>query len=150
MPKDQSPAPPGAMVEVGFEILDEGRFLPTVNRKLREAAEALAKYELETGDKTSRSAVAIKITFARVKGAAALMGITTTIATSIPTPKGGSVAMERGGKLLCQPVGTNEEPQQQLFYDGNGRIIGPVREEIDAATGEVVEVAGRIRRAGNG
>jgi YD repeat-containing protein len=54
---------------------------------------------------------------------------------------------DAGGKLLCQPTGSNEDdPNQQLFYDARGRVIGGV----DLQTGEQIttrDVVGKIGKA---
>lgn len=116
--------PPGAYVEVGIEIVDEGKFIEQINRAMRDALRQLANYERETGDRAGCSKVTVVLGFRRAKGTDGFFEIKTKIATSVPQPQKASYAIERGGKLLCQPVGTNDDPGQQCFFDSTGRIIG--------------------------
>lgn len=140
---EQSPAPPGSYVEIGLELLDEGKFIRRVNQQLRKAIQELIDYEKETGDRTGSAGVTISVKMGRVKKTEGVFQVDTSIKTAVPSPRNGTVVLERAGRLLCQPVGTNDDPQQQLFYDGAGRIIGG-QELIDSHTGEVTTVAGRI------
>lgn len=144
---DKSPAPPGAYQEVSLELIQEGAFQKAVNQALRKAVKELVEYERETHDKGGVAAVGIKVKIRRLKGTETHMAIETAITVATPQPKGGSVAVERQGKLLCQPIGTNDEPEQQLFYDAHGRVIG------DNGRPAIIDqepVVGRIGRAAQG
>ena len=135
--------PSGAMVEINTDLIDEGKLKREMDDAIREAHEALVKrreskatggackvtVEIEIGyDPDMRDTVAIKYS------------------VSLKTPKNQSVSLvkEKGGRLLCQPSGSNADaPEQQQLFDGAGRPIG----KVDTRTGEVIEedeVAGKI------
>lgn len=118
----RSPAPPGAFVEVAVENIDEGAFLREMNAAFRKALADLFAYEGDTGQRGTCAVNAV-VTFGHVKGTDGIMQIATKISTKVPSAQRASVAIERHGKVLCQPIGTNDAPEQQTFFDAAGRII---------------------------
>lgn len=145
-----SNVPPGAMLEIGLELIDEGKFIKQVNAAIRKAYKDLLDFEKQTDIKTGRASVAVSIGMGRLKQANNHFVVETQITVKQPaSPKGATVVAEKCGRLLCQPVGTNDDPEQQLIFDAQGRIIGDKGALIDNETGEVIEkpVAGSIRRA---
>lgn len=145
---NRSPAPPGALQEVGVELIQEGQFQAQVNSAMRKAISDLRDYEKDTGDLGGTAQVAIVIKMGRLKGSANSFQIDTQITTKIPIQTKTSVAMERNGRLLCQPIGTNEDPAQQVFYDNAGRPICNGNGEVDVI--DAPPVAGRIAKAAHG
>jgi hypothetical protein len=148
----RSPVPPGAFVELTLPLVDEGECLAKVNRAIRRAMRGLRSYEEETDDKTQCAVVSLKLKIKRTKGAQDHFDVTYGTKVETPEAKRTSIVKERNGKLLCQPAGSNEgAPEQQLFYDAKGRIIGGV----DPETGEVADPEGgseplRLPRAAHG
>jgi hypothetical protein len=120
----RSPVPPGAFVEVDVTNISEGDFVAEVNEKVRKAMSELFDYEKRTGDMGGLIEVTAKIKVSRFPNTKNLFNIETQVTSKIPVLTRASEATERGGKLLCQPVGTNDDAEQQLFYDGQGRVIG--------------------------
>lgn len=120
----KSPVPPGAYVEVDVANINEGLFIAEVNAKMRKALGDLFVYEQGTGDRTGQIEVTAKIKVGRMANTRDLISITTKVTSKIPEPETTSEAKESGGKLLCQPVGTNDDAEQQLLYDGRGNLIG--------------------------
>lgn len=132
---EKSPAPPGAFVEIGLEDIDEGKLVKAANAKLKKAFRDTLEYEKETSDKTAKFVMNIEITCERMPNSEELWDISYKIPTKIPTATRATFAKEVGGKLLAQPAGTNEDtPDQQLFYDNRGAIIGgeptPIKSDI--------------------
>jgi hypothetical protein len=141
-----SPIPPGAMLEAGIELIDEGAFVKEINAKLRQAHKAMLQYEEETGQKDAKVGLAINITLARLNGSKEFLSIEATCAVKLPQPvKRLSTAVEKAGRMLCQPVGTNDDPTQQLYFDHRGQIIGGNPDAVIDESG--APVAGRIKRA---
>lgn len=153
MSTELSPIPPGAMLEIGVELIDEGSFIKSCNAALRKCFRDLIAFEKETGNRTGKAAVSIKISLGRMKQADGRFIVDTDIKVTVPTPRKATVVVEKAGRLLCQPVGTNNDPLQQMIFDSQGRIIAGGGGVIDGKTGEVVDdappVAGVIRRAAN-
>lgn len=118
--------PAGAMVKVRLANIDEGNFVQQVEEELDEAVRKLLEYEKRNSDTTGKARVTIHIDIKRMKGASTFMNIETHTVTKTPTAKKLSQAkVARDGKLICQPVGTNEDPDQMNLYDANGSIISP-------------------------
>lgn len=138
---EKSRAPAGAYVEVGTNEIDEGKFVALLDSALRKAFRDFLDYEKTTGDSKAKVIITPKITLQRMKGSEELIDIAYTIPVKVPTAIRSTVAKERGGKMLAQPAGTNDDsPDQQLFYDARGAIIH------DPITNQPIipDVAGRI------
>lgn len=138
-----SPAPPGAFVEIDSALIDEGKFIETLTAKLRHGYRELLAYEKESSDMTAKVVTTVKITICRMAGSSTAFDVNYNIANTIPSVTRSSFVKEAGGRLLCQPAGSNaDNPDQQLYFDARGRIIGGV----DPETGEMHDepVAGRI------
>ena len=142
--------PPGALVELDVELIDEGKFKTYVEHKLKQALDGLLSYEQESMDSSAAATVTVKLKIQRQKGSAQFMDLSYKADTAVPVVERMSTVRVADGKLLCQPSGSNDgDPDQQLFYDARGRIIGGV----DRATGEVISpnsippVAGKIKHA---
>jgi hypothetical protein len=140
------------MLQIGIELIDEGQFIKQVNAAIRKAYKNLREFEQQTEVKTGKAVVQIGVSIQRMKDSETYFVVKTTLNVKTPSaPEKASVVVEKSGHLLCQPIGTNEEPDQQLIFDAKGRIIsgGPIT--IDGKTGEVIDeappVAGTIRRA---
>jgi hypothetical protein len=147
-----SPAPPGAYVELDATLIDEGKYIAMLTARLKQAYADLVQYEKESFDRKAKAVVTAKITLHRTPNTEDCFDIDYDVSIKVPTIKRSSVAKEsKDGKLICQPAGTNQEsPDQQLFYDNRGRIIGGPKVaplgDVDEETGEEKSrhVAGRI------
>lgn len=153
MKPQTSLAPPGAFVELGLELINEGKFKQMVEAKPSQAVEGLMKYEKESGDMTATAEVTVKIKLQRPKGSNQFIDILYHAKTQVPVIEAITTVKQAGDKLLCQPSGSNDgNPDQQLFYDACGQIIGGV----DTETGqqlderEAKQVAGKIGRSAAG
>lgn len=142
---ERSPAPAGAMQEIRIELIDEGAFQQQVNRVLQRSVDELLKFEQEHEDKTGAIEIVAKIKISRLPNTTEFFRVATVVTTKVPTPKKMTVVKEAGGKLLCQPVGTNEDPNQQQFFDGRGRPINAQGQPgLIEQDGSPPVVAGRI------
>lgn len=150
----RSPVPPGAFLELDTDLVDEGRMRRGLDRAIKKCVREIIEYEREVDSKDGKGEVALKLIIRRAKGAEEHFEVIHETKIKTPTPRRASFVRERAGRLLCQPTGSNSgDPDQQLLFDGMGRVIGggappePEQEEIDTETGEVSPVVGRIRRA---
>ncbi len=136
MPTDTSAAPPGAYVELEAALIDEGRFIETLNAALRRAFQELRDYHKATDSSKGTAVVTCKVSLCRSSGAKEFYDVTHGVKVTAPEVKRTSMVKEGQGKLICQPAGSNEDsPDQMLFYDHTGRIIGTV----DLKSGEIAE-----------
>lgn len=139
------PAPPGAYVELDIDLIDEGKLKDVIEQKLRQAHKGLTDYEKETGDLTAKATVTIKLKLQRQRGSQQFMDVLYHARHEVPVMERVTSVRAAGDKLLCQPAGSNEgDPDQQLFYDQNGRIIGG-----NPPKSEPKDVAGTIGKAVN-
>lgn len=149
----KSPIPAGAFVELNIDAIAEGKCRRDFERKLRRAYKELMEYEKETGDTKCKSVVLLKVTISRMAAAKEHIAITHNTKLSTPTVSEVSIVRERGGRLLCQPVGASEfDPDQQVLFDSLGRPIQGVDPETGEAFGDEAkqkDVAGKIRPAVN-
>lgn len=136
--KESSPVPPGAYVELNVDLIDEGKFRAHLESKMKQALKDLLQYEEDTMDRSGSAMVTLKFKMSRTKGSSEFFDLEYTVANQVPNVVRASTAKEANGRLICQPTGTSEDsPDQQLFFDRNGRIIGKTG-------GEESPVAGRI------
>jgi hypothetical protein len=147
MNTEKSPAPPGALVQLDLPLIDEGKLVAQIERKLRHGLRELLEYETETGDRKAKAKITVSISLCRMKGAESFFDLQYSTKSSLPTAVKGTAVIEKNGRLLCQPGGSNEDPEQQLFFDRNGRIIGG---GVDKETGEEHPVAGTIGKRAQG
>lgn len=143
MGNERSPAPPGALVELSVDLIDEGKLKGALNAKLKQTLRELLEFEKETMTRDASAQVTLTIKMSRTKGSTEFFDIEYGAASKVPVVTRGTSVKEVGGRLLCQPAGSSDDsPDQQLFFDSRGRIIGGV----DPETGEAHEppVAGRI------
>jgi hypothetical protein len=152
-PAVNTAAPPGAMVEVEVDLIDEGRFKIMVAQKLQQILDGLLQYEDQTSDTSASATVTIKFKLQREKGAKNFFNLSYKADTQVPVVERGTTLRVAGGKMLCQPAGTNDgDPDQQLFYNLEGRIIGGVDrhtgEKIDVK--DIKDVAGVIKKSAQG
>lgn len=139
--KEKKAPPPGAFVSVGIDQIDEGRFKKQLDASMLKAYSDLAEYIKATDDQSGKATLTFKIILTKTKGVKDHFTIKTTKAVSIPQPVVESVVKVRNGKLLCQPIGASEhDPDQQAFFDADGKPIG-----VDAEK----DVAGTIGKAAN-
>jgi hypothetical protein len=149
MSKGKSPVPPGAMVELQVDNIDEGKFKKQFNAAMRRAFKELLAFQKESDSSGGKSVVTASITILKTPGTSDHFTIQHGCKTSVPTMKNVSIVKARGERLLCQPIGASEhDPDQQAFFDAQGRVIGG----IDPDTGELIEdgpspVAGKIAQA---
>lgn len=144
---DKSPVPPGALLEIDPTLIDEGKFMEVMTARLRQAYRDLLSYEEETQDRTSKVVTTAKITVCRIPNVENHFEVSYCVSNAIPSATRNSVVKEANGRLLCQPAGSNSDtPDQQLYFDSRGRIIGGP-DDVDLATGEERKhVAGKIDR----
>ncbi len=142
MAKAKSPAPPGAMVEMAVDNIDEGKFKRQFNAAMRRAFKDLLAYQKETDSSSGKSTVTATVTIFKTAGTSDHFTIQHGCKTNVPTMKNVSIVKARGERLLCQPIGASEhDPDQQAFFDSQGRIIG---NEDDASEDDTPHVVGRI------
>jgi hypothetical protein len=140
-------------VELCTDLIDEGGLKRAMDRAIGRTLRELRDYERDTLDRGGEVSVQATIRVKRSPGTSEHFDVVYHVTTKVPTPKHKSQVKERGGRLLCQPSGSSDgDPDQMLFFDSRGRIIGPSGpgENVDPATGEVVDagdVAGSIRPA---
>jgi hypothetical protein len=151
-------APPGAFLELDIDLIDEGKFSAYVMSKIRQLYDGLDAYEKESGDMTAKATATIKVTVQRLKGSTQSLDLSYRGKAEVPVVTRSTIVKVANGKMLCQPAGSSaDDPNQQLFYDAVGRIIGA----FDPAKGEVLgrdeaqaankkHVAGVIGKAANG
>lgn len=130
------------MVELDVDLIDEGRMRTQLHQSLKRALRDLLAYEKESMDRDGSAEVTLKIKMGRTKGSSEFFDVEYGTSVKVPNVVRGTSVKEVGGRLLCQPSGSNEDnPEQQLFYDAKGRIIGGV----DPDTGEEQQqIVGRI------
>lgn len=132
-----SPVPPGAMVKVGMNELNGGKFVRQANSKLAKIVKGLLEFEEETGDMTGKALLTMKIVIRRLKNSADHFEVGYTFTEAVPSCKNVDIVKEAGGRLLCQPAGASgDNPDQLLLFDSQGRIISGV----DKDTGETALV----------
>jgi len=143
----KSNIPPGGMVELSVDTIDEGKFRKQINRAISRAYRELLEYEKQSEDPSGKAVVTCQVQVFRTKGARDHFSVVHQTKITVPSMKNVSVVKARGEKLLCQPVGSSQyDPDQQTIFDADGRIIGGT----DPETGEVIDpnapspVAGKI------
>lgn len=131
--------PPGAYVELDLNLIDEGNFKTLVEQKIKQALDGLLQYEQDSGDLTAAATVTVKIKLERQTGSQQFLDTSYSAKTEVPVVTRATQVRLAGNRLLVQPTGSNEGcPDQQLFFDARGNIIG----------GGNPDVAGKITSGG--
>jgi hypothetical protein len=127
-----SPIPAGAYVEVNVDNIDEGRLKKKLESKIRQAYRALQQYEQETSDFGGKATVTLKVSVKREKGSAGVFRLAYKLVTTTPEAESATLAKQGAdGQLICQPGGTTEDdPDQLVIFDQNGRVLGKVEEGV--------------------
>lgn len=135
--------PHGALVELTTDLIDEGHFLKELDAAIRHAHDAL-KQRHERGEIGGACTIQATVKIGYDKNSNDLIEIRTSVVTKTPKNERVSQVKEKGGVLLCQPSGSNDDtPDQQRLFDAQGRVMGA----IDKKTGELIEekaIAGRV------
>ena len=132
-----SPFPSGSYLEVDLNLIDEGKMASKLSDAIRRAFADLIHYQRETNDLKSKAGVSLQISLGSIPNIAGWADVSYKISVKIPSAVSHSNAKIAGEKLLCQPIGTGPgAPEQQVFFDANGRIIGG----INPSTGEINEI----------
>ena len=140
-----SPLPAGAMIELAFDNISEGKLELRTNAQIKRAIKELLHYEEESKDTGGQAIVTIKIKIGRMKKSKEYFDVKHQVRIETPSVVESSFVKDVNGKLLVQPTGSSKfDPDQQVIFDSKGRVIGGT----DPDTGEVMQpdpqIAGRI------
>lgn len=120
----RSPAPFGAYVEVDVTNIKEGKFVEQINRTIQAGLIELIEHQKEAETKRGELVVTATIKIKRAPSTESVWSILTRVTKKTPTLEQASDAIQRGTRLLCQPVGTtDDDPRQQQFFDASGAPI---------------------------
>jgi hypothetical protein len=140
-----SPLPAGAMIELAFDNISEGKLMLRTNAKIKSAIKQLLQYEDESKDTGGQAVVTIKIKIGRMKKSKEYFDVKHVVKVETPSLVESSFVKDVNGHLLVQPTGSSLfDPDQQVIFDAKGRVIGGT----DPETGEIMQpeptIAGRI------
>lgn len=118
--------------EVRAADIHEGGFLEELNQAIADAHATLHKRLVRDGEKCSVKIVA-EIQLRADPKIDGYVEIESAVTFRAPKEARSSMAISRGGRILCQPDGTNEAPDQLKLFDKKGKPVGV----LDPATGEM-------------
>ncbi len=135
--------PSGAMIELSLAEIGEGDLCRQANEAIAEAHAVLARRR-DRGYSTGKFGITIQINLEYDPDMRETVAITHSVQTRSPKEETRTLAREKGGMLLVQPVGsTTDSPDQMRLFDATGKPMGV----LDRATGEMLQemdVAGKV------
>jgi len=144
MPKPAPVIPSDMLCELTVDLIDEGKLVAAINSAISEAGRAL-RLRRDRGDSGGKCSVSVRIELEYDPEIRDRLMVTTWCDLKTPRNERVSEAKELGGRVLCRPEGTSEDPVDQLrLFNRDGKAVAT----LDLGTGELLEPPAKAGKIG--